>query len=103
METPSRNDQLFQGLVFQYQQMTMMALGKISRPEGGIQANLEEAALYIDLLAMIEEKTRGNLSDPLRRFIGQTLTDLRLNYTEETRRARETSDHPDTEPGIGQG
>ena len=39
----------------------------------------------------------------LRRFIGQTLTDLRLNYTEENRRARETSDHPDTEPGIVQG
>lgn len=95
MDNSLRNDQLFQGLVFQYQQMTMMALGKISRPEGGIRADLEEASLYIDLLAMIEEKTRGNLSDPLRRFISQTLTDLRLNFTEETKRSREAADGAD--------
>lgn len=52
---------------------------------------------------MIEEKTRGNLSGPLHRFITQTLQDLRLNFVDETQRARAAAngspDESDAESG----
>ena len=82
-----QDDQLFQGLVFQYQQMTMMALGKISRPEGGMKRDLQEASLFIDILAMLQHKTSGNLDASLASFLDRTLADLRLNYVDDSRRA----------------
>ena len=82
-----KHDQLFAGLTLQYQQMAMMALGKIARPEGGMRRDLQEATLFIDILEALEAKTRGNLPDELQRMLGSALADLRLNYVEESRRA----------------
>ncbi len=90
----TNDDQLFQGLVFQYQQLTMMALGKISRPDGGMQRNLQEASLFIDMLAMLQNKTKGNLNETLSAFLDRTLADLRLNYVDESRRPEEGEDAP---------
>ncbi len=80
-----RNEELFTGLVIQYQQACMMALGKLKRPDGEISRNLQEASLYIDLLQMLSELTRGNLEEGVARLLEQVLADLRLNYVEEAR------------------
>jgi uncharacterized protein DUF1844 len=42
--------------------------------------NLEAAAHFIDLLAMLEEKTRGNLSLEERRLLEEAIYDLRIQY-----------------------
>ena len=43
-------------------------------------ANLPMAKHSIDMLALLEEKTQGNLSGEEERLLGQLLYDLRLRY-----------------------
>jgi hypothetical protein len=47
--------------------------------------NLPLAQQMIDILAMLEEKTRGNLSAEERQLIDQVLYELRLRYVEVSR------------------
>jgi hypothetical protein len=55
----------------------------------GIEAgepNLPLARQTIDILAMIEEKTRGNLSGEEERLVHQILFDLRMRYARKVPR-----------------
>ena len=79
----SRNDELFLELVLVFQQSAWVALGKIANPATGkTDLNLGAAAHAIDMLAMLQEKTRSTQSDPERQIIDNALTQLRLNYVE---------------------
>jgi hypothetical protein len=42
--------------------------------------NLDAARHVIDLLAMLEEKTRGNLTAAERQFLEQVLYELRMRF-----------------------
>lgn len=101
-----KHDQMFAGIVMQYQQMAMMALGKIARPEGGMRRDLQEATIFIDILEMLQEKTKGNLPTELERLLPSTLADLRLNYVEEAKRpdapAAEAGDAAATASGTAE-
>lgn len=44
--------------------------------------NLDAASQVIELLAMLEEKTRGNLSAEERQLLDQVLYELRMRYVE---------------------
>ena len=46
------------------------------------QANLVLAQQTIDILAMLQEKTQGNLSDAESKLLGNILYDLRMRYVE---------------------
>ena len=46
-------------------------------------ANLPMAKQTIDLLALLEEKTRGNLNGEEERLLTHVLTDLRLKYANQ--------------------
>lgn len=63
-------------------------LGDAPEP-GGAQApvHLELARQTIDLLALLEEKTRGNLTGEEERMLSAALYDLRLRFV-EVRRAK---------------
>jgi hypothetical protein len=45
-------------------------------------ADLASAAHLIDLIAMLEEKTRGNLSAEERQMVDQVLYELRMRFVE---------------------
>ncbi len=45
--------------------------------------NLPAAQQIIDILAMLEEKTRGNLTVEERQLIDQVLDELRMRYADE--------------------
>jgi hypothetical protein len=56
-------------------------LGDAPHPDGGaIEANLVLAQQTIDILGMLQEKTRGNLSAEEAKFLEHLLVDLRLRY-----------------------
>ncbi len=57
-------------------------LGEAPSPETGgpLPANLPLAKQTIDLLDMLREKTRGNLTPEEEHFMENLLTDLRLRY-----------------------
>jgi hypothetical protein len=78
------SDDLFIGLIASLHASAWMLLGKVVHPmTGKVERHLEQAKETIDLLAMLEEKTRGNLEGEESRFLGQVLYELRMNYVEE--------------------
>jgi hypothetical protein len=66
----------------------MEHLGKLMNPmTGKIERNLEAAKATIDLIAMLKEKTKGNLSESENQVISSALANLQLNYVDEISRA----------------
>jgi hypothetical protein len=59
-------------------------LGQLSLPGGDKPAppNLKEAAHLIEVIAMLKEKTAGNLDESEEQLIEAVLYDLRLRYVE---------------------
>ncbi len=47
-----------------------------------LEPNLEAAQQIIDILALLEQKTRGNLTVEERQFLEQLLYELRMRYVE---------------------
>ncbi len=79
------DDQLFTQLLSIFYSSAMVALGKLKNPATDqIERNLEQAKLSIDMLDLIKEKTKNNLSDSQKRTLEGLLTDLRLNYIDES-------------------
>ena len=66
----------------------LVHLGEIEHPETEqARENLLLARQTIDLLAMLEEKTQGNLTEEEARFLRDLLADLRLKFVEKSRGA----------------
>ena len=85
--TGSREDTLrFLDMVGLLSTQAMIALGKLANPATGkAEKNLPAARLFIDMLEMIENKTRGNLTPDETKLLQSTLTDLRLMFVEENK------------------
>lgn len=95
---------LFVNLVINLASSAMINLGKVVNPvTRKTEVNLQAAQTTIDLLDMIEAKTKGNLDDEESRFLKTTLADLKLNYVETASSAppapaAPTSEAPKEEP-----
>lgn len=80
------SDPMFLGLIASLHSSGMIQLGKLANPvTGKAERDLEGVRQTIDLLGMLQTKTRGNLSDDESRFIERALYELRLNFLEESR------------------
>ena len=74
---------LFAHMVMQQSSMAMMLLGKAAHPETGkIVRDLEAAKLFIDVLEMLEFKTKGNLNQEEASLLKQSLMSLRMAFVE---------------------
>ena len=58
--------------------------GDVADPSSGQKPapNFEAAGHAIEMLALLEEKTKGNLTDEEERFLKQVLYQLRVRYVE---------------------
>lgn len=66
----------------------MFQLGLLPGPGGEyIPADLANASRTIELLEVLQEKTRGNLSSPEARLLDEVLYELRMTYLEVQKRA----------------
>jgi hypothetical protein len=64
----------------------LLHLGELEHPEaGGPHQDLALAKHTIDILAMLEEKTKGNLTTAEAKLISSLLYDLRLRYVEASK------------------
>lgn len=87
------NGQLFMGLVYSLTQSVFISLGKLPDPmTGQFERQLEQASQTINLLAALEEKTKGNLEDDEEKFLSRTISDLRLNYVDEVNKPEADSE-----------
>ncbi|MFZ1948085.1 MAG: DUF1844 domain-containing protein [bacterium] len=97
-----RDNALFVNLVIIFQSAAMQQMGKIMNPlTGKVEKNLEQARYSIDILSMLKEKTRGNLSEDLERLLDSALLQLRMNYVEEAAAERAGAEDKQA-PGEGE-
>jgi hypothetical protein len=94
-KTATAASDLFAVLVLQYQMTAMIALGKLVNPvTKKVERRLDEARHFIDMLGMLEEKTRGNLTREEADLLRKILTELRLNYVDEARKPEPKPEEP---------
>jgi hypothetical protein len=76
-DEPSR----FSEFVMELATNAMMTLGMMEHPQyGRIPPDLASARHFIDLLGMLEEKTRNNLTAAESRHLAETIDALRMQY-----------------------
>lgn len=80
----------FAFLLYDLRMRALMALGILVPPGESKppKANLSHARFVIDLLGVIEEKTRGNLDAEEARAVRESLHELRMAFLDAQRRAR---------------
>jgi len=78
-----KNDQLFMQLLYMFHTSAMQGLGKMADPTGAVNRNLEYVNQTIDLMEMLKEKTKGNISSEIEKVLDGMLSELRLNYVDE--------------------
>lgn len=76
----------FEFLVLSLKTQAEMQLGLLSFGEKEEDPDLPSARHAIDMLAMIGEKTRGNLSMEEQRLIENSLTELRFRFVQVNER-----------------
>jgi hypothetical protein len=77
----------FIGFISLMANSAMQQLGKLANPfTGKIERSLEGAKATIDMIKMLQAKTRGNLSPEEQRVIDANLANLQLNYVDELNR-----------------
>src|SRR5271170_2148732 len=89
----------FEFLVFSLKMQTEMRLGLVDAGEGQEGGpDLPAARHAIDMLAMLAEKTRGNLSIEEQRLIENSLTELRFRYVQAVEKAPKPSEPASSDP-----
>ena len=76
----------FPSLIFSLSSTALFHLGELPDPQTHEKKkDLPLAKHTIDTIAMLKEKTAGNLTGDEEKFIENILTDLRLRYVKEKR------------------
>jgi hypothetical protein len=96
---------LFTQLVLSFQAAAWQQMGKVASViSGKVERNLEMARHSIDMLMMLEEKTKGNLNEDESKYLAHVLYELRMNYLDEMKKGpdkneeeKSSSDSPDDE------
>ena len=82
-------------------QNAALFLGQIPNPKTGEgEVNLELAKMFIDQLAMIQEKTRGNLTNEESTVLRNALSNLQMAYVEVAREAPKGAAQPQPEQPV---
>jgi hypothetical protein len=91
--------QRFIEFVMMHAQNAALFLGQIPNPKTGQgEVNLELAKMFIDQLAMIQEKTRGNLTSEEAAVLRNTLSNLQMVYVEVSQHGAPQTQAPQPEP-----
>jgi hypothetical protein len=84
----------FSMLILSLSQTALVHLGEAPDPEApegaARQRNLPLARQTIDMLGMLQEKTKGNLSGSEETLIDQILYDLRMRFVEVSKKSGQT-------------
>ena len=76
----------FSTFIFSLSSSAFLHFGEIPDPASGKKKkNLPMAKHSIDILSMLEAKTKGNLTDDEKQLLENILYDLRMRYVKETK------------------
>ena len=102
-ELPPAN---FTTLVSQTVTQAMFAMGMIPDPQTGRWvAMLDMARFHIDMLAVLQDKTQGNLDEEEQRLLSSSLYELRMQYVQLSQQAirEQTGADEQSQQAGGQG
>lgn len=90
----------FKSLMGLLASQAIMGLGAYSDPQsGGVVVDLPGAKFAIDLLAVLEEKTKGNITEEESTEIGTVLNELRSRFVQIAQLVAEQGSQPGAEGG----
>jgi Domain of unknown function (DUF1844) len=75
----------FVAVLFTYVHTALIYLGEVKDPEGKESENLEGAHQMIDILQLMQQKTKGNLTKPEEQYLESALYDLRMRYMKKAK------------------
>ena len=89
-DSQAPNEIDFPTLVYSFATSAMISLGMVKDPQSGkpTEINLPLAKQNIDILAMLQAKTRGNLTPEETQMLEHFVTELRLMFVQATKKAK---------------
>tara|TARA_Y100000816_G_C26057070_1_gene554769 strand:- start:839 stop:1159 length:321 start_codon:yes stop_codon:yes gene_type:complete len=79
----SKDENLFSYVMETFKSSASISLGKTRNPvTKKIDINLEQAKYYLDILAMLQKKTKNNLSDYEEQMLINNLSELKMSFIE---------------------
>ncbi|HEX7401601.1 MAG TPA: DUF1844 domain-containing protein [candidate division Zixibacteria bacterium] len=89
-ETGKKDELHFIQLVLMFQTAALQQMGKVQNPiTQRIERDLDQARLSIDMLEMIQNKTKNSLSENEKKYLEHALFELRMNYVDEMSKDKE--------------
>ena len=86
MELSEKRKLLFTQLIVMFHAATMQQLGKVKHPvTDKCEKDLEAAENTIDILDMLQAKTKGNLAQDEDMLLTQILQELKITFVQEKR------------------
>jgi len=77
-------EKLYSYLISTFKSSALIALGIMKNPMSKeISQNFEQASYYIKLLEMLEQKTKGNVTEYEKMILLNTLSDLKMKLIEQ--------------------
>jgi hypothetical protein len=90
----------FDRLVQSIYMTAAMQMGAGTAPNEQPRIDILGARQSIDMLGVLEEKTRGNLTDEEKRLLQSALFDLRMSFLEITNAIASSAHRPPGKPGV---
>ncbi|HIG20769.1 MAG: hypothetical protein CXT67_09125 [Methanobacteriota archaeon] len=78
----SEESQQFFGLIQMLQRSALVALGKMPNHEGKYSVNIAEAKAAIDLIAVIQKRTEGNIDEMETNVLRGIVTEMRMMFVQ---------------------
>jgi hypothetical protein len=96
-ESQKKNEFYFVQLIITFQAAAMQQMGKLQNPiTQKVERNLDQARSSIDMLEMLQDKTRNNLTENEEKFLEHTLYELRMNYLDEVKKDQQKQEEKDS-------
>jgi hypothetical protein len=98
-ESGKKNEFHFIQLVMMFQTAAMQQMGKLQNPiTKKVERDLDQVRFSIDMLEMIQNRTKNNLSENEKKFLEHTLYELRMNYLDEVKKEEQKKTEKEPTP-----
>ena len=95
-----KDENLFSYVVDTFRSSANISLGKIKNPvTNKIDVNLVQAEYYLDVLSMLQKKTKNNLTEYEEQMLINIVSELRMNFI-EIRQSIENKDNSSNRSAI---
>ena len=79
----NKDENLFSYVVDTFRSSASISMGKMENPvTNKINVNIGQAKYYLDLLIMLQKKTKNNLTEYEEQMLINTVSELKMNFME---------------------